>query len=211
MTEHPAAARIFPFSIAEAGPLSLAGAPVDVGDLEAFRAFIAARRGHRPALVGGYDEHRGVYAASALFGGPRHGGDEPRVIHLGIDVWTDAGTALRAPLAGVVHSLADNDRHGDYGATVILSHEGPTGAFHTLWGHLARRSLAGLREGQAVARGEVFAWLGEPHENGGWPPHLHLQKILDLGDHRGDFPGVARLSERAAWLRRCPDPADLLV
>jgi murein DD-endopeptidase MepM/ murein hydrolase activator NlpD len=204
-------ARIFPFAIAEAGPLSLSGAPVDVGDLAAFSAYIAARRGARPALVGGYGEDRGVYAASSLFGGARHGGDEPRTIHLGVDVWTDAGTPLRAPLDAVVHSLADNRGHGDYGGTVILSHATAAGGFHTLYGHLARRSLEHLRPGQALARGEVFAWLGEAEENGGWPPHLHLQKILDLGGRRGDFPGVARRSERARWLRICPDPGALLA
>jgi murein DD-endopeptidase MepM/ murein hydrolase activator NlpD len=202
---------MFPFPIRDAGPLSFAEAPVDVGDLDAFSAYIAACRGDRPALVGGYGEHRGIYAASALFGGPRHGGDEPRVIHLGVDVWTDAGTPVCAPLDAVVHSFADNHRHGDYGATVILAHETGGDTFYSLYGHLARRTLAGLREGRPVARGEVFASLGEPHENGGWPPHLHLQRIRDLGGHRGDYPGVARRSEREAWLLACPDPTGLLV
>ncbi len=211
MTDHVAVAPIFPFPISAAGSLSLVGAPVDAGDLAAFTAFIADRRGDQPALVGGYDEHRGLYATSAHFGGPEHGGDEPRVIHLGIDVWTDAGTPLRAPLDAVVHSFADNHRPGDFGGTVILTHGVGGETFHSLWGHLARRTLEGLEEGRAIARGEVFAWLGEPAENGGWPPHLHLQRILDLGDRRGDFPGVARLSEREQWLRACPDPADLLV
>ena len=221
MPDRPGVAQMFPFPIHEAGPLRLTGAPVDVGDLEAFTAFIAAERGDRPALVGGYNEHRGLYAASAHFGGPDHGGpdhggpdhdgDEPRVIHLGVDVWTDAGTPVRAPVDAVVHSVADNDRHGDYGGTVVLTHDLAGAVFHTLYGHLARRTLDGLTAGRAIARGEVFAWLGEPHENGGWPPHLHLQRIRDLGERRGDFPGVARLSEREAWLRICPDPSDLLI
>jgi len=198
---------VFPFAMAAARPLGLAGAAVDVSDLAQFAAFIDRERGDAPALVGGYGEDRGVYAGSPLFAG-----EEPRVIHLGIDVWTAAGTPLRAPLDAVVHSFADNDRFGDYGATIILTHTGADDRpFHTLWGHLARRSLDGLRVGQAVARGDVFARLGEPHENGGWPPHLHLQKITDLGGRRGDFPGVAPRSERDRWLRLCPDPADLLV
>lgn len=202
---------IFPFPIVEAGPLVLDGATVDVGDLAAFTAFIAARRGERPALVGGYGEHRGIYAASSLFGGPGHDEGEPRVIHLGVDVWTDAGTPLRAPLDATVHSFAINAAHGDYGGTVILEHELGDTVCHTLFGHLAHRSLDGLAVGRAVAAGEVFAWLGEPRENGGWPPHLHLQRIDDIGEHRGDYPGVARLSERERWLRACPDPAALLA
>lgn len=196
--------RVFPFPIAEARSLVLEGAAVDVSDLAAFTAFLAVRRGTAPALIGGYNEHRGLYGGSALFGDTQ----EPRVIHLGVDVWTEAGTQLAAPLPAVVHSFADNADFGDYGATIILEHAGPS---WTLWGHLARRSLAGLVAGRPLARGEVFAWLGEPHENGGWPPHLHLQRIIDLLGKAGDFPGVAKLSERERWLGLCPDPADLLV
>jgi murein DD-endopeptidase MepM/ murein hydrolase activator NlpD len=206
-----AAADVFPifdFPMSRARPLDLAGAAVDVSSHDAFTAFLAERRGDAPALFGGWNEHRGIYAGSALFGGVAHGGDEPRVIHLGIDIWTDPGKAVHAPLAGRVHSLADNARFGDYGGTVILEHEGP---LWTLWGHLALRSLDRLEPGRPVARGEVFAWVGDSHENGGWPPHLHVQKITDMMGLVGDFPGVARLSEREHWLRLCPDPSDLLA
>ncbi len=205
MSERPLP--IFPFPMNEALPLDLVGAPVDGSDLDAFVAFLAARRGSAPALVGGYGEHRGIYAGSPLFGTTEATGAEPRVIHLGVDVWTDAGTPLRAPVASVVHSFAVNDSAGDYGGTIILEHAGPC---WTLWGHLAHRSLEGLRPELPVAAGEVFAWLGEPLENGGWPPHLHLQRINDLQGHAGDFPGVATLADKEAWLRNCPDPSDLL-
>jgi len=202
---------MFPFPIAAARPLSLVGVDLDVSDLAAFTAYLDRVRGDAPSLIGGYAEERRIYSGSTLFG-DGDAGDEPRVLHLGVDVWAPAGTPLRAPLDGVVHSFADNDRFGDYGATIILEHAQPAGApFYTLHGHLARRSLAGLREGQPVARGEVFAWIGDRHENGGWPPHLHLQRIEDLLGHRGDFPGVARMSERDHWLRICPDPRGLLV
>ncbi|MBD3222997.1 peptidoglycan DD-metalloendopeptidase family protein [bacterium] len=203
MPHTPRPAPVFPFSLADARPLALAGVDLDVRDLAALIRFIAERRGPAPALYGGYGEDRSVYAASTLF----DGAGEPRTIHLGLDVWTDAGTPLRAPLDAEVHSLAVNDRFGDYGGTIILTHDG----FHTLWGHLAHRSLDGLREGQTVARGEQFAWLGEPDENGGWPPHLHLQRIEDLEGRRGDFPGVAPRSEKARWLANCPDPKSLLL
>jgi murein DD-endopeptidase MepM/ murein hydrolase activator NlpD len=192
--------------MADARPLDLTRASVDVGDLAAFEAFIAAQRGAAPALVGGYLERRGIYAASDLFAA-----EEPRIVHLGVDVWTAAGTPVRAPLAARVHSLADNDRFGDYGGTVVLTHDHGGRAFHTLYGHLARRSLHGLEPGQTVARGEVVGWLGEPHENGGWPAHLHLQWIRDMGDHQGDYPGVVAASAVAVWRERCPDPAPLLV
>jgi len=204
-------APVFPFPIAAAVPLDLADAAVDVSDHDAFCAFLAERRGDAPALYGGWNEHRGIYAGSALFGGVVGSHDEPRVIHLGIDIWTDAGTPVAAPLPAKVHSFADNDHFGDYGGTIILEHGGPGGTFWTLWGHLARRSLDGLHTGRRLAPGEVFAWVGARRENGGWPPHLHLQKIADLLGLAGDFPGVARRSERERWVRLCPDPSDLLV
>ncbi|MBU2500474.1 peptidoglycan DD-metalloendopeptidase family protein [bacterium] len=203
-------APLFPFPLAEARPVVLAGADFDVADPAAMAAFIAQARGTAPAAIGGYGENRGIYAASPLFGTPA-AGVEPRVIHLGVDVWTEAGTPVSAPLDAVVHSFADNDRFGDYGGTVILEHRTAAGVFWTLYGHLARRSLAGLAEGRMVGRGEVFAWLGEPAENGGWPPHLHFQKITDMLGMRGDFPGVARASEKEDWLGLCPDPSDLMV
>ncbi len=156
--------------------------------------------------IGRYDEDRVIYRHSPLFDGEL----ERRSLHLGLDLFAPAGTPVHAPLAGTVYSLADNAAVGDYGPTAILEHtlEGLT--FWTLYGHLGRSLLYTLREGAAVAAGEAFAALGDSFENGGWPPHLHLQLIADLGDHRGDFPGVAAPSERTAWLARCPDPGLLL-
>ena len=193
---------VFPFTMDDARPVSLSGVDFDVSDLERFTRYIEERRGDALALYGGYGEDRGVYAASALFDGE----GEARTIHLGLDVWTFAGTELRAPLDGVVHSVAINDRFGDYGGTVILEHDG----FHTLWGHLAHRELQTLHEGRVVGAGEAFARLGTPEENGGWPPHLHLQCIRDLLGHRGDFPGVVARSEKERWFEICPDPEFLL-
>jgi len=203
MPNSPAPAPMFPFAIADTRPLSLADADLDISKYEAFAVFLAGRRGDAPALIGGYGERRSVYAGSLLFGDD----GEPRDVHLGIDVWTEAGTPVRAPLDAKVHSFAANDAIGDYGATIVLDH----GGFFTLYGHLARRSLDELEAGQPVERGMVFAWLGAREENGGWPPHLHFQKITDMLDHRGDFPGVAKMSELEHWLALCPDPSDLMI
>jgi len=194
---------VFEFSLRDARRVSLAGVDFDVSDLERFTRFIDLERGDAVAAYGGYDEQRGVYAASALFDAE----DEPRTVHLGIDVWTDAGTPVRAPLDATVHSLKINDAFGDYGGTVVLQHDG----FCTLYGHLGHRELATLHPGQVIPAGTAFARLGVPEENGGWPPHLHFQKILDMDGYRGDFPGVAPKSEREQWLARCPDPTDLLA
>jgi murein DD-endopeptidase MepM/ murein hydrolase activator NlpD len=103
-----------------------------------------------------------------------------------------------------------NDHPGDYGPTIILEHQAGTATFHTLYGHLSRDSLKGLKPASAFMAGEPIARLGTKRENGGWPPHLHFQVILDIGDSRGDYPGVCARSEAARWLAGCPDPSVFL-
>ncbi|RYY99611.1 MAG: peptidase M23 [Chitinophagaceae bacterium] len=156
--------------------------------------------------IGGYGEHRTIYARAERF----DTGEEPRRLHLGIDIWGPAGTPVFSPLEGTVHSLAFNNIFGDYGATVILQHHAGGLVFHTLYGHLSLSSLDGKQEGQAVRAGEPIASFGPPAENGQWPPHLHFQVILDMGGRKGDYPGVCRYTERAAWLANSPDPDVLL-
>ena len=162
---------------------------------------------HASVGIGGYLENRVIYRRSPHF----EAATEPRSLHLGIDVWVLAGTPVAAPLAGVVHSLADNDNFGDYGPTIILQHELEGVTFFSLYGHLTRTDLPGLAPGQAVAAGQVIAHVGPHPENGDWPPHLHFQLMADMQGRWGDFPGVAPLSERAYWTALCPDPMLVLV
>ncbi len=159
--------------------------------------------------IGGYNEHRTVYSRSKVFDAPVPG-DEPRRLHLGTDIWGKPNTAVMAPVDGVVHSFAFNNQFGDYGATIILSHQLDGLVFHSLYGHLSLASLGNLQEGQLIKAGEVFAGFGIPYENGQWPPHLHFQLILDIGDWKGDYPGVCKFSERHKWLQNSPDPEVLL-
>ncbi len=63
-----------------------------------------------------------------------------------------------------------------------------------------------LEIGRKLAAGEIFAEVGDVSENGSWPPHLHFQIMSDLMGHSGDFPGVAKPSDRERWLTLCPDP-----
>src|SRR6186713_1073560 len=101
--------------------------------------------------IGGYNENRTLYQRSNLFDG-----EEPRTIHLGIDIWGPAGTKIYAPLGGMVHSFAFNNNFGDYGATVILLHQLDTISFHTLYGHVSLADLEGLQEGKYINRGELL-------------------------------------------------------
>ena len=155
-----------------------------------------------PVGIGRYDEDRVLYRHSPLFDGDA----ERRSVHLGIDLFVPGGTPVFAPLPARLHSFADNDRLGDYGPTIVLEHVLGQVTFFTVYGHLGRESLESLRAGMRLEAGDQLGSIGEHHENGGWPPHLHFQIATDLLGYRGDFPGVAAPSQRSRWLALSPDP-----
>ena len=160
--------------------------------------------------IGRYNEARLLYT-SPLFGASENPAEERRTIHLGMDLFAAPGTPIQAPLDGVVHAVAINTAPLDYGPLVILRHTTGDGLeFFTLYGHLARDTFNTLQVGQRIARGLHFAHIGDVQENGGWAPHLHFQIIVDLLDHRSDFPGVAYASQRKVWTSLSPDPNLLL-
>jgi 4-aminobutyrate aminotransferase-like enzyme/Ser/Thr protein kinase RdoA (MazF antagonist) len=216
---------VFDFSV---GSTFLSADPASV-DLarQTKRIFAEMERVGAAVGVGRYNEARAVYS-SAQFGLSKNPTDERRTVHLGMDLFVEAGAAVRAPVDGVVYAFANNAAPQDYGPVVILRHKfgdsfsalaqqaaslqsrEPETEFFTLYGHLSVQSLKALRAGQKVARGEKFAEVGDMQENGGWTPHLHFQIILDLLDQGTDFPGVARASQRAVWTSLSPDPNLLL-
>ena len=155
--------------------------------------------------IGGYNEDRILYNRYKQFAG-----EEQRSIHLGIDIWAPADTKVYVPIGGTVHSFAFNNNFGDYGATIILQHQLDTVLFYTLYGHVSSKDLIQLQQGKYISRGELLAHIGEPKENGNWPPHLHFQIIEDMRIKQGDYPGVCSISEREKYLRNCPD-ADLIL
>ncbi|TVQ83395.1 MAG: peptidase M23 [Bacteroidetes bacterium] len=152
---------------------------------------------------GGYLEDREIYRRSPLFS---VAGDEVRSIHLGIDVWAQAGQKIYCPLDGQVHSFANNDNYGDYGPTIILQHQLEGTGFYTLFGHLDSDSLYNLFEGKKVKKGEVLCRIGNFPVNGDWPPHLHFQIIADMGEMKGDYPGVCSIKEKEKYVTICPNP-----
>jgi len=185
------------------------GSPADAADMRSLEAKLFGQMAAAQAEVGigRYDEARLCYASDA-FRGPAGEFEEWRTVHLGLDLFMAAGSPVFAPLAGRIHSFADNAARLDYGPTLLLQHERPDGpAFYTLYGHLTKDSLHGLEEGMPVARGQTLGRIGSPPENGDWPPHLHFQIVTDLLDRKGDFPGVAAASQRPVWLSLCPDPS----
>lgn len=154
-----------------------------------------------PWSIGRYDEERAVYTA-ALFGGRR-------TLHVGLDLGGPEGVAVHAPLDGDVFRAGVNPAAGDDGPTLITAHEWDGAPLYILYGHLSTASLSHSPVGRRFHAGDVLGWLGSPHENGGWPPHVHVQLALDPPVTH-DLPGVLDPAERAAGLRRFPDPRRLL-
>jgi len=156
--------------------------------------------------IGGYNEHRTIYTRSSHFDTD----EEPRRLHLGVDIWGEAGTPVYNFYQAEVHSFQYNDHFGDYGATIILKYDLGGRELHVLYGHLSLSSLDGLYEGKPISGGKPFAFFGIPEENGHWPPHLHMQLIHDMEGKKGDYPGVCQYSKKAAYLENCPDPQLIL-
>ena len=150
---------------------------------------------------GGYTEDRDFYQNATLFGS-----EEPRRIHLGLDIWCDAGTPICMPINGRIHSFRNNKSNGDYGPTIITKHELDQTSFFLLFGHLSQGSLGNQEPGSWIDKGGKLAELGNFEENGNWPPHLHFQIIEDIGNYMGDYPGVSANSDLEYYLNNCPDP-----
>jgi murein DD-endopeptidase MepM/ murein hydrolase activator NlpD len=182
---------------------------IDLGDILSFNNYVNSvlEKSGKKLGAGGYGEDRIMYKTSPLF---TKTGEEPRSVHLAVDLWLPAGNAIFAPLNGKIHSFKDNNIYLDYGPTIILEHTLDNVIFYTLYGHLSRNSLINLEKGKEVKAGEKLAELGNENENGSYPSHLHFQIISDMLGKQGDFPGVAKPSEKDYWLNLCPNPKLIL-
>lgn len=183
--------------------------PEILNDTDLFSAWVEDKLALNNAKygIGGYNEHRTIYSMSSHFDAK----DEPRRLHLGIDIWAPAETPVYNFYDATVHSFAFNNNHGDYGATIILQYQLADLTLFALYGHLSLASLTGLQEGQFIPAGKQFATFGVAAENGHWPPHLHFQLMFDIQGMQGDYPGVCQFSKRADFLSNCPNPALILT
>ncbi len=177
---------------------------VDMDSTKALTEYVfkTLKKEKKQVGVGGYFEDRLIYKRSKHF----NNDGEPRSIHLGIDIWVEAGTPIYSPLPGVIHSFKNNETFGDYGPTLILEHLIEGEIFYTLYGHLSLDSIQDKELGQQLRRGDVIANIGDENVNGNWPPHLHFQVITDMLGNEGDFPGVAPASAVDYFHKLCIDP-----
>lgn len=153
--------------------------------------------------IGGYLENRAIYSRSDVFATIEA---DFRNIHLGIDIWTNAGSPVFSPMDGKVHSFQDNAGFGNYGPTIILEHAFEGKKLYSLYGHLFRSDLEKLEIGKEIKSGELLCHVGPFPENGDWPPHLHFQLMWDLEGNLGDYPGVAAEKDLEFYRKNCPDP-----
>ncbi|WP_353777955.1 peptidoglycan DD-metalloendopeptidase family protein [Winogradskyella sp. 3972H.M.0a.05] len=183
---------------------------IDVSSSSELQYYVSQHVDNNNAKVayGGYLEQRGIYDRSDYFN--QNNPETERNIHLGLDLWIDAGTSVHAVLDGTIHSLKNNTNYGDYGPTIILKHQVKSISFYSLYGHLSLESLEGKEIGQSVVQGEQIATLGLPEVNGDYPPHLHFQIIKDLQGNFGDYPGVSSKQDLDFYKVNCPDPNLLL-
>lgn len=154
-----------------------------------------------PWSIGRYDEDRVIYT-QALFAGQR-------TVHVGIDLGGPAGVAVHAFADGHVLHAGFNPAAGDYGHVVVTEHRIDGRPLWALHGHLSAASLTRSPVGRRFVAGEVLGWLGEPSENGGWPPHVHFQLSVERPETH-DLPGAVARAEREEALRRYPDPRSVL-
>lgn len=150
---------------------------------------------------GGYLEKRNFYQVSGHFTEGLI-----RNIHLGIDIWKEAGSKIFCPCDAVVHSVAYNGAAQDYGWCLIVK----TNELHLLFGHMSV-DVSQWNAGDNIKKGEIIGSLGHMHENGGWESHLHFQAILDMEGKIGDYPGVCAPRDLEHYSKNCPNPNYFLL
>lgn len=152
--------------------------------------------------IGGYAEKRENMYLAPHFAGKRN-------IHMGIDIWMPAGTPVYAIRNGRIAYLADHNEDGNYGATIVTEYNISGKPIFALHGHLSKDSLRRHKPGDSIHAGDVIAELGEPSENGNWPPHLHFQ-ISPIDPGEADMPGVVSGEEFEEACKCYPDPRTIL-
>ena len=179
----------------------------DFNDLDYFQYKLKKLQGQYPSkiLAGGYLEPRPIYTTSS-YDKIGNNGRESRSIHLGVDFWLPANTAVHALFDGEVVTAVNDEGDKEYGGLVILKHQGEGFEYYTLYGHLSVASATRNKVGTYLKAGDVIGILGSWPENGNWAPHLHFQIMLSMLQYKIDFPGVAYYSQIAVWKSLCPDP-----
>ncbi len=157
-----------------------------------------------PWQIGRYDEQRGIYTTPLFTDGPA-----PRSLHVGLDLGGPVGVAVHAWAEGWVEHAGYNPAAGDYGHVLVCAHPVGDRTLYVLLGHLSAATLSCSPPGRRFGAGAVLGWLGDAHENGGWPPHVHVQLCWQRPPTH-DLPGAVAPADREAALALYPDPRLIL-
>jgi len=156
-------------------------------------------------LYGGYEEQRSIYDRSDIFSHTTR----RRNVHMGLDVWVTSGTSVVAIADGTIYGHGINHGLGNYGPTIVIKHRCTVrGEFYALYGHLD--DIYRGKVGDAVQVGQHIAHIGTPAVNGDYPPHLHLQIIINMEGNYYDYPGVYTREDVPKIRKNCPDPMTYL-
>jgi len=105
-------------------------------------------------------------------------------VHDAIDIMAPAGTPVLAVADGTVEKLFDSQR----GGLTIYQFE-PSGKLAYYYAHL-QRYADGLKEKQAIKRGDVIGYVGSTGNASPEAPHLHFA-IFQLGPEKQWWKGTA--------------------
>lgn len=152
--------------------------------------------------IGGYLEKRsGMYLA------PQY--QNTRNIHMGIDIWAPYGEPVFSPFDGKIAYKNYHSETGNYGGTVVTSHQINHSDIYILFGHLSKESAQLAEIHKNIHAGQQIGQLGSWKENGNWPPHLHLQ-ISVQDPKKADMPGVVSPQDLETAKKIYPDPRNFL-
>jgi murein DD-endopeptidase MepM/ murein hydrolase activator NlpD len=99
--------------------------------------------------------------------------------HLGVDYNVPAGTRVASCVDGEIVHIGRDGQWGGWGGVLVfrIAHPPLKGADYLYYGHLRWDDTVTL--GQKVKAGETVGFIGEPHQNGQWFPHLHVQLVSE--------------------------------
>ena len=153
--------------------------------------------------VGRYNEKRPSMYSHEMYK------EDLRDIHMGIDIAAPVGTPIKSFYDGEIFLFGNNNQPGDYGFTIVTKHSIEDKTIYALFGHLSASSIQNISIGQKLSQGEVFCWVGDKKDNGGWNPHLHFQLCWER-PKTADMPGVVSEKDLEDSLKVYPDPSLVL-
>ena len=202
-----AAARAVPPVTPGKDPVALDLSPespaVDPGAVgETLRAAVMAATDAGRIAVGRYLEPRVPEAVSEdRPPGPRA---EPATLQLGIEIYSPAGTPVRAPLAGEVEWVVDHPAGTASGVSAGIRHAADGEVFWTSYRHLEPGGVKTLVPGGRVERRDIIGAVADSDPASSPPPHLQFQVLLS--PFGGDPPRRTSAADLPMLAALSPDP-----